>query len=701
MGETIKGLQIKIGADTTEFKKGLKSVDKDINTTEKQVNALQESLKIKFDPTRFEEAQRLAQDAISKTEQKAQKLREELKYLEEHGTDKTSKSYRELETQLIQTEAKAVKLNEKLKELNTIRLDNISKRFTEFGSDITKLGNSLMPLSLASTGMLASFYKLGTSAVKAGDDIATLANQIGLSAEELQKWQYIAMQTDVTDSQLQTGLTKVQVALADLATGVGSSATQTLEKLGITAEKASRGMNANFEELIYNLSNITDPILQASYANEIFGDKLGAKIIPLLSAGGQGLAQLADEFENLDYLTNEQVADFAEFDNVMNKIKQQFINIKNQLGSALLPVMKQIAQIIQETIIPKIQQLSNLLQSLSSEQVELILKILAVVSAVAPLLMIVGKLITSIGTITKSIGGLSKVLTTLSAHPIILVIGVLAGLIALLYTRNEKFRESVNDILSSLQTSLQPVLESITSLIQELMEVLGPLVDDILEAVAPILTDLLQGLAKLISYLASRITPALERTKILIQPIAQVIGSIAKVMGNILIPIIRTLMERMKPLIELIEKYAVPAFTKFGEIITQVFSGIPDVINSVLGWLEVKVNNVIDFINNIIKGINKLGEALGFSISELDHVKLQLETGSLDINDNTTSKPVNSTAESLITDNTNNLYSGTSVVNNDYSNKDIVINVNINNYGEEIDTEALIRDINLKLAEQM
>ena len=49
MAESIKGLSVKIGADTSDFIKGLKKVDKEISLTTKQANELQKGLKLEFD----------------------------------------------------------------------------------------------------------------------------------------------------------------------------------------------------------------------------------------------------------------------------------------------------------------------------------------------------------------------------------------------------------------------------------------------------------------------------------------------------------------------------------------------------------------------------------------------------------------------------------------------------------------------------
>ena len=50
--DKIKGLTVKIGADTSDFVKELKKVDKEINLTNKQASELQKGLQLEFDEGR-------------------------------------------------------------------------------------------------------------------------------------------------------------------------------------------------------------------------------------------------------------------------------------------------------------------------------------------------------------------------------------------------------------------------------------------------------------------------------------------------------------------------------------------------------------------------------------------------------------------------------------------------------------------------
>ena len=372
----VRGLTIGIGANTTEFTKELKAMDRSVKDTSKQVGLLSKSLEFEWDASRLAQAQKLAQEALAQTDVKVKAVRDRLAHLEQAGKIDT-KEYTQLQTELVNTEAKAVLLRKELQKLNELKIDQLAKKFEKVGEGITKTGRALAPFSAAAAGVLAGFAAIGVSTINSADLLKTFADRVNLTAEELQRWQYIAMQTDVSNEELQAGLVKAQGAFGSLAKGDIDAASKALQGLGISAEEASKGMGANFDELVNKLVSIQDPILQAAYANEIFGERMGAKLVPMLKAGGEGLAELAREFENFDTLTNEQIDSLAEFDNVMNKIKYSFKVIKEQLGLALLPLMQTLADLINTKIIPAVQKMTEWFQGLSDRQVRFIFGTLA------------------------------------------------------------------------------------------------------------------------------------------------------------------------------------------------------------------------------------------------------------------------------------------------------------------------------------
>ncbi len=643
---TIKGLTIEIGADFKQFNRQIKAVDREINSTNRQVNELAKSLELEFDASRFAEAQKLAQKALDQTNLKAKALRDELAYLERSGHADTE-GYRKLQTELVKTEAKAVLLKNKLEEIKDLKLENVVQQFEKLGGGITKIGQALAPLSAAAAGLLGSFAAIGLSAVSAADDVQTLADRVNLSAEAMQRWSYIAMQTDVSVNELQTAFIKTQGALAKLSQGAGGPGAAALERLGISMQQAALGMDANIDLIITRLASLEDPVLQAALANELFGERMGAKLIPLLQAGGEGLAQLTEEFELLGYMTNEQVKQFAEFDNVMNTIKYSFGMLRNELGAALLPVMQSLADFLREKVIPAVQRFADWFSTLSEQQIKLILGFSAFVAAAAPALIVIGKITAGVGGLVKTVNALGKAFTFLSAHPIIAVIAGIAALIIYLYNTNEQFRESVNELVKALGEALMPILQVLIDIFKSLFVMLG---------------------------------------------------NVLNIFANALVPAFRMLTSVIIPVVNLISKVLTPVIQFFGDTVTRVFGAVEKVIRGIIGFIEDLINKLIDAINFIIRQVNKLTDLFGVTVKEIERVKLLSEGSAPEAIK--PEAPAAETPENILSQ-TQIMPAPQTYINNDYSSKDIKVEVIVENYAEHVDVDDLVRQINIKLAEAL
>ena len=464
-----RSFEFKIGADTSDFIKEMNKADKAVNSFDKQAQKLEKGLQIKFDDSRFVQSQKLMQKALEQTEANAEACRKELKYLEETGQI-DSKAYEDIQLQLANAENKAVQLKQRLQELNNLKFTTLGNNIKQVGQNITSLANSMKTISIASGAAVAGLTKVAKDTIKTGDEIATLASKYNLTAEEIQKLQYIAMQSDVADTALYKGLQKVNSAIADLARGEVSTATKALSELGLDA-------NASFEQVIGTLSDLESATDKVYYANEIFGDKLAADIIPLLNQGSDAINEYTKEFEEVGYLSNDSVADLSRVDNILNKLKESLKQVALSLGESLLPLVEKFANYVQQSAVPKLQNLVNKFNSLSDSTKETAAKILVLIPVITALTAGVGKLIIGIGNIIASLPKIASLLTTLETHPIIAIIGVIAILLTILYTKNENFRESINRLLSLLNKVALPIVNQLTDLISDIFNLLGPIID--------------------------------------------------------------------------------------------------------------------------------------------------------------------------------------------------------------------------------
>ena len=413
LGNKIVGLTAKIGADTSDFTRALKSLDKEINTTAKTADALQKSLELDFDDKRFLQAQKQAQAALDATNAKAKAIREQLKYLEEHGGVDTE-GYRKLEVELAKTETQALKLKSALEKINEIKLANITNKINKVGTVVENLGNKTRALSTAAGAALAGIYKLGTDVAKTGGELQDYADRLNVSAEAMQRWQYIAMQSGVETDQLSKAMAKSRDAIGTALSGETNTATKALEALVGDLSKLPSDTEKGFDVIINALANVKDSTMQAYYANEIFGERLATNLIPMINNGSDKLKQLNGEFEAIGYLSNEDVQALADFDDKMNIVTQKFTLAKQELAIALLPVIEKMTTFLTEKVIPLVEKLAEKFDKLSDSQKDNVLKWLLIATAISPVLTLISKVIKIVPTLVKSITKINTAVGRLS-----------------------------------------------------------------------------------------------------------------------------------------------------------------------------------------------------------------------------------------------------------------------------------------------
>lgn len=405
LADEIRGLNVKFDADFSEFKKNIKSADKDINSTQKQLKSLQESLKLKWDDKKFTQAQQQAQKALEATEQKASLLRQRLAEIEKAGvTDKNRDEYNYLMEQIDKTDLSAQKLRIQLEDLDEVRLRNLTSGLDNVTDKLDRAAQKTKSLSTAAAGLAAGLVATGLKTVEQADEIATLATQYDMTAEAIQRFNYVALQTDTQSEYLYKAFVKVQGGVADLKTGIESVSTKALDQLGLSFDQFS-DKEEQFYAIIDALANMEDQAKMVSLANDIFGERMATNLFPLIYAGTDAINEYRSEFEQLGALTEEQIQELAEFDNVLNELKTQYASTALQLGSSLLPIMKDFSGVLVEDVLPVLRELVSWYKGLDENQQKVVISLILLTAALSPAL----KLLSSFsGLVSSTIHLLAK-----------------------------------------------------------------------------------------------------------------------------------------------------------------------------------------------------------------------------------------------------------------------------------------------------
>ena len=401
----IKSTTIKIGADTKDFIKEIQAADKEISKTQRTADSLAKSLQFEHSDAKFSAAQKKYQQALKETEANAEKLREKMQALEASGRIDTA-DYSELELQLAKAETQALSLKKRLQELVDTNVETLSKKFENAGEKMTSLGQKMTGVSVASAGILAGGVAIAKSAAKTGAEIDDLSQRFNVSAETIQRWQYLAMQGGVDVDVFTKSLVKMRAAVADVAAGTSNKATEALFSLGLDPTQFS-STEEMFNAITGALAKMEDKTLQVAYANELFGDKIATEMLQYINTGADEIAKWNAEFDAMPTLTGENVEALAAFDDVLNRFNTSTSNAGAMLGSAFAPVLERFLAFLEQNVLPAIKDFAEWFGGLDPSLQNIITGFLGLLALSTPMLLLFGNL-------SRGIGGLVGVFKNLN-----------------------------------------------------------------------------------------------------------------------------------------------------------------------------------------------------------------------------------------------------------------------------------------------
>ena len=448
-GSRIKGITIEIGGNATPLQRELSKVDKSLKQTEnnlKDVNKL-----LKLDPGNTElltQKQKNLERAIGDTKTRLQQLRDAQGQLKE-GTEE----WDALQREIIETEQKLEGLEKDYKQFGSVasqQMKVVGQKVKEVGDKISGVGEKLAPVSAAAGALGAGMLKLGYDAVTSADELTTLSKQTGMSTDELQKMQYAAELVDVSVEDITGALKKMKPKMTEN--------NATFQKLGVSVKNADgslRDATDVFYDSIEALSKIENETERDQVAMSLFG-KSADSLAGIVDDGGAALKEFGKQAEDMGLiLSGDTIAALNETNDTIDKVKGQLAGTAAQIGAdvgtVLAPTLEKVAGYIGD--------LTQKLRDLSPEQQETILKVAGIVAALAPAIIIIGKLVSGIGSIISVLGTVVGVL----GGPVTLAIGAVIAIGVLLW----KNWDTVKERAKQLKDFLVKMWEAIRSGIAE------------------------------------------------------------------------------------------------------------------------------------------------------------------------------------------------------------------------------------------
>ena len=209
MAKRIEGITIEIDGSTTKLNDALKDTSKVISSTNSEIKALNQALKL--DPTNTEllsQKQEVLKNNIAATKDKLETLKEAQRQMGDYNslTDAQKESYRALSIEIAKSEGALKNMNTELKGMNKLDLSKVKDTLKKIGDValdvVKKVGQVTAAVGGAMAGVVAagvkSFAELeqnaggietlfGDNAQKVMDNAAKAFQTAGVSANEYMK----------------------------------------------------------------------------------------------------------------------------------------------------------------------------------------------------------------------------------------------------------------------------------------------------------------------------------------------------------------------------------------------------------------------------------------------------------------------------------------------------------------------------------
>lgn len=450
---------------------------------------------------------------------------------------------------------------------------NMSTRIASSGSQVGLTEQQVLALAttLSSVGLEAEGGGSAISAV-----ITQIDKDVALNSNTLKTWADVAGISvkdfkNLWENDAMTAIQKVVAGMGDASAG-GENLNVILDELGVTSLRQ------------------TDTMKRLSSASELMSDMVDIS---------------NTSWKENTALTTESSKRYETTAAKMQQLKNTVTELCSKLGEILLPIIQNICNSLSSFV--------NWLTNLSPTMQKVILVVIALVAAIAPLLITIGKMVSSIGTIMtfapKLVSMFGTIKTSLSglfsfiaAHPIILIITAIIAAVVLLWNKCEWFRNLVIGLFEAIKNALITVWNNIKAVWDFVQPYFVALWEGIKASLQPVIEAVIGAFQAAWEFI--------KTIWDIVQPYFAALWEAIKTVFSVVSTVLGTYWSAAWQVIKAVWDIVVQYFSTIWENIKIVFSVVATVLGGFFqtAWTAIKAvwDNVVGFfaaIFNSIKGI--------------------------------------------------------------------------------------------------
>ena len=495
--------------------------------------------------------------------------------------------------------------------------DIVTDALTAFGLSASDSGHFADILATASSNANTNVSMMGETFKYA----APVLGSLGYSAEDSAIAIGLMANAGIKSSQAGTALRSAITNLAKPTDAVASA----MEQYGISLTDSSGKMYSLrelMEQLRQKLGGLSEAE-QAQAAASLFGKEAMSGMLAIINGSPADFEKLSNAIDTCSDTvdgyngTTEKMAAVMQ-DNLAGQVtilKSQLEELAISFSDILMPTIR--------SIVSRIQELVDKLNQLDPQTKETIAKIALVAAALGPMLVVLGKTISSVGTVFSAVSKLPALFSTVqsgigaitgalgvSLGPLLAIIAAVAALVAAfvhLWKTNDEFKSNIIAIWEQIKSTFTGLTQGITDRLNALgfdfesfTDVLKAAWDELCNLLAPIFEGVFQNISNIFS----------EFTGVLLGLLDVLIGlftgdweqcwygikGIFTSIWNFIVNTFRNIMNTLKGIADVVLGWF---GTSWNEVWTSIKTFFVDTWNSISTFFTGIITGIRDFFVNI------------------------------------------------------------------------------------------------------
>lgn len=321
--------------------------------------------------------------------------------------------------------------------------DGFSSKLSQAFASTSKFEKGLMAAGAAAVAVGTTIAVLTQQSADYTDKLGKLAQQIGMTTEQLSSYSLAASLSDISTEEFGKSVSLLSRKMVDAASG-NEEASKSFAQLGISVKNANGTLKTSdqvLEEIADKFSSSADGAQKTAIAMDLMG-RSGASMIPLLNGGAKEMRNVRNEAVQMGLVFSQDAFKAAEvFNDSQTRITQSLIGLRQQLTASVIDLVNQSGAF--DAVSSAIQSVTQWWMDLDRSTQELIVKVVAATIAFVAIAGAITAVAVIIPFVVASLGAMAA-----AAGPIVILVAAFAGLTAAMLILTSAQKESLATAMS-------------------------------------------------------------------------------------------------------------------------------------------------------------------------------------------------------------------------------------------------------------